>query len=444
MKSSAQQVLPGLVDDFPVGEVGLPLPFREGLRIPPQLQVQPEFRGPAREERHRERVAFLRQEDVGIFRPYNLLDSPKNRLLVPVDLVIVHLRAEEPIRHARDAQRSVHAKVQERPLQRRQRIVEGEVLLLRAPCAVRVAHEAHGEDPVLHRVPLAEPHVDVEEAVVHVAAVGVEDVSHALQVAVVAGHDLQDGLRLVILQGNTVGDLAYLLHPIEDLDASLDRGQIARRCMQEERRHESRVLDAMGAALVPEPKDHRVLVVVRVGVDDPAVQESPPVPPSGPAGHIRRCGGEVGESAREEDLVGREHHPHLDPKPTEAVPSSQLATRDSPEPQGGEETHGGLVVPGDGRERPRSPPALELSKALGDQGPRGPPPSLGRVGRDEIHVADGGRPREEAPLEESSEAAVVLRREEERRAPQSAQREERVDRVEGGSRDALQGREVSG
>jgi len=42
--------------------------------------------------------------------------------------------------------------------------------------------------------------------------------------------------------------------------------------VQEERRHDPRVLDPMRPSLVPEPEDDRVAVVVRIGVDDPAVR----------------------------------------------------------------------------------------------------------------------------------------------------------------------------
>src|SRR6266571_3811431 len=111
---------------------------------------------------------------------------------------------------------------------------------------------------------------------VHVPAVRVEDVREIADVAVMPRHDLQDGLRLVVLEGDPPRDLAHLPHAVEDLDAPSDRGQLAERRMQEERRPGPRVLDAMRAVLVPEPEDHRVAVVVGVGVDDPAVREDSP------------------------------------------------------------------------------------------------------------------------------------------------------------------------
>jgi hypothetical protein len=184
------------------------------------------------------------------------------------------------------------------------------VLLLRPPHAVRVAHEAHGEDVVLDRVALAEPQVHVEETMVDVAAVGVEDASDLGQVAVVSRHDLEDGFGLVVLEGDASLDLADLAHAIEDLDATPEGGELARRGVQEEGRHEARVLDPVRALLVPEPEDHRVLVVVRIRVDDPSVRGTPPSPSLGAGGHINGRQGGVGESEREQDFVGCEHHPH--------------------------------------------------------------------------------------------------------------------------------------
>src|SRR6266545_6759778 len=55
----------------------------------------------------------------------------------------------------------------------------------------------------------------------------------------------------------------------------------------------------MRPVLVPEPEDHRVAVVVRVGVDDPTVRTSPPRPSTGVSGALSRWRGGVGESVRE-------------------------------------------------------------------------------------------------------------------------------------------------
>jgi len=276
MQTSAQDVLPRFVDDLPVREVGLSPAFREPIAVPSKLQVHPELRGLPREERHREGVPAVRQEDIGVLRANELPDSPEDGLLVPVDLVVVHAGPEETVHHARDAHRVVHMEVQEGLPQGRQRVVEGEVLLLRAPRPVRVSHEPHREDAMLNHVPLAEPQVHIEQPVVDVSAVRVEDARDLAQVAVAPWHDFQDGGGLVILEGDPPLDLADLPHAVEDLDASPDCGQLARRRVEEERREELRVLDPMGPPLVPEPEDHRVPVVVPIRVDDPSVRVAPP------------------------------------------------------------------------------------------------------------------------------------------------------------------------
>ncbi len=106
---------------------------------------------------------------------------------------------------------------------------------------------------------------------VHVPSVRIEDVRDLADVAVVPRDDLQDPLRLVVLEGDPAGDLSDLAHAVQDLRALADRGQVGGGRVQVERRQEPRVLDAMRASLVPEPEDHRIAVVVAVGIDDPAV-----------------------------------------------------------------------------------------------------------------------------------------------------------------------------
>ncbi len=274
----AQDVLPRLVDDLPVREVGLRLLLRELVRVATELQVHAELRGLPCEVRHDERVPAVRHQDVRVLRAYDLVDSAQDGLLAPVDFDVVHACPEELVLHPRHARRIVDVEVQEGPFQRRQRIVQGEVLLLRPPCAVRVAHEAHGEDVVLDCVALAEPQIHVVEPMVHVASVGVEDAGDLRQVAVVPRDDLEDGSRVVVLQSDAPLDLAHLAHAVEDLDATPEGGELARRGVQEEGGHEARVHDALRSLLVPEPEDHRVLVVVCIRVDDPSVRGSPPVP----------------------------------------------------------------------------------------------------------------------------------------------------------------------
>ena len=282
MDASAEAVLPGLVDDLPVGEVGPALSFDERLGVPPELQRYVELRGLPREVGHRERIPAIRQEDVGILRPYDLVDSPEDRLLVSIEFDLVEARPEEPVLQAGHPHRIVDAQIEEQATQAREIVVEGEVVLLRMPPAVRIAHEPHWEDVVLDRVALARPQVDVEETMVDVASVRVEDVRDLRKIAIMAGHDLEDRFRFVVLERNPARDLADLTHAIEDFDALADGGQLAWRGVKEERRQEVRVHDALVLALVPEPEDHRVVVDVGVGVDDPSVREAPPAVLHGP------------------------------------------------------------------------------------------------------------------------------------------------------------------
>src|SRR3972149_5747355 len=58
--------------------------------------------------------------------------------------------------------------------------------------------------------------------------------------------------------------------------APSDPGQVGGGRVQEKRRQEPRILDSVGVPFVPEPEDHRVAVVVPVGVDDPAVRGRTP------------------------------------------------------------------------------------------------------------------------------------------------------------------------
>src|SRR5207249_1926694 len=108
---------------------------------------------------------------------------------------------------------------------------------------------------------------------IDVSAVRVEDVRETPDIAVMPWHDLQDGPRLVVLEGDTLRGVSDLAHAVQDFDATTNRRELGRVCMQEERRHDPRVLDPMRASIVPQPEDHRVAVVVPVRVDDPAVRE---------------------------------------------------------------------------------------------------------------------------------------------------------------------------
>src|SRR5438874_13216404 len=106
---------------------------------------------------------------------------------------------------------------------------------------------------------------------VDVPAVRIEDVRDLADVAVVPRRDLEDRLRLAVLEGDPPRDLPRLADAVPDLGPPADLRQLGGGRVQEERRQEPRVLDPVGPALVPEPEDHRVAVVVAVCIDDPAV-----------------------------------------------------------------------------------------------------------------------------------------------------------------------------
>jgi len=92
----------------------------------------------------------------------------------------------------------------------------------------------------------------------------------------VAGDDLEDGHGLFAPDVHPPLDLAEFLHLVEDLEALADPRDLAERRPDEERGLEVRVLDAVGPVLVPEPQDDRVLLVVRIRVDEPALRGSTP------------------------------------------------------------------------------------------------------------------------------------------------------------------------
>src|SRR5438552_6913576 len=107
---------------------------------------------------------------------------------------------------------------------------------------------------------------------VDVSAVRVEDVRELADVAVVPRDDLQDGLRLLVLEGDPAGDLPHLADAVQDLRPPADLRQLGGGRVQIERRQEPRIFDPVGPSLVPEPEDHGIAVVVAVGIDDPAVR----------------------------------------------------------------------------------------------------------------------------------------------------------------------------
>ena len=284
-----QEVLPRLVHDLPVREVRLPPPLDELVRVPPELERDLVLRGLPREVRHQERVPVVREHDVRVELLHRRVELLEDLGLAPAHLDVPDPRAEELVLEPRDPEGRVHAEVEEGGPKLRERVVESELLLLRPPLAVAVPQEAEREDPVLQAVPLAEPQVHVVQRVVVVPAVRVDDLRDILELAVVTGHDLEDGDRVLAPDVHPPLDLADFLHLVEDLEAFPHPWDLLRRGSHEERRLEGLVLDAVGALLVPEPEDDCVLVVVRIRVDEPALRGwTPPWTERFGGGRLRR------------------------------------------------------------------------------------------------------------------------------------------------------------
>src|SRR5438876_6641590 len=176
----------------------------------------------------------------------------------------------------------------------------------------------------------------------------------------------------------------------------------------------------------------------------PWMRDSPRSGTRRASGTWRGSGGEVGESAHHERLVRGEHHPECDSGGAPAVPAPQGVGRRFRESERAEQSEGGVVLLRHGREHPRRAPFHESIQGFGDQGPRESVPSEGRVHREEIHVA-GRRPAvEPAADEERGLDAVLFCDQEGPGASDPADREERVEAIEGGPGDPSQRIDVRG
>jgi len=161
VEAALQEVLPRLVHDLPVREVRLPPPLDETVRIPPELERDFVLRGLPRKIGHEERVPVVREDDVGVEVLHCGVQFLKDLRFAPADLDVHDTRAEELVLEPRDPEGRIDAEVEEGGPQRGDRVVEGELLLLRPPPAVVRPQEAEGEDRVLEPVPLAEPQIHV-------------------------------------------------------------------------------------------------------------------------------------------------------------------------------------------------------------------------------------------------------------------------------------------
>src|SRR5207249_2733024 len=124
--------------------------------------------------------------------------------------------------------------------------------------------------------PRPEPPAHVRQPVGGGPAVRVHALCDVLELPVVAGDDLEDGHRVLAPDVHPPLDLADLLHLVEDLQPLADLRDLRWRGADEEGRLEVLVLDAVGPGLGPEPEDDRVLLVVRIRVDEPALRGTTP------------------------------------------------------------------------------------------------------------------------------------------------------------------------
>src|SRR2546427_12055703 len=170
----------------------------------------------------------------------------------------------------------------------------------------------------------------------------------------------------------------------------------------------------------------------------PCVADSPRRRTPGTSGCLRVPGGGVGESVHQERLVGREHHPQLDVKSAPPVPSPQGATRSLLESEGTEQSEGRVILLRHRGEHARRTPPREHVQRFGDEGSRETLPSEVRIHRDEIHVADRRRAIEPSADQNAAGDTVLVGDEERPGGSHPADREERIDSVEGGPCDSPQ------
>ena len=250
------------------------------------------------EVRHRERVPAICEDHVGVEVSHRRVQLFKSLRLAALDPNIADPSAEELVLEPWNSKRVGDVNVEQFGPKLRERVVEGELFLLRPPSPVPVPEEAEREDRVLQAVPLAEPEVHVVQRVVVVPAVRVHDPRDVLELAVVARDDLEDGDGLLAPDVHPPLDLADLLHLVEDLQSLPHVRNLGGRGTDEEGGLEVRVLDAVGPVLVPEPEDDCVLVVVRIRVDEPALRGATP-PCRGIRGRAVKAEGrgEVAETA---------------------------------------------------------------------------------------------------------------------------------------------------
>ncbi len=129
---------------------------------------------------------------------------------------------------------------------------------------------------MLQEVPVAIAQIHVVQPVVVVPSLTTDELGQMLQVSVSFWPDLEDLRDFLGLDIDLPVDPLHPLDPIEALQPPPHLPQALALAVDVEAGSEAGVLNAAYALVGPEPQDYGVLPVVRIGVDDPALQFLPP------------------------------------------------------------------------------------------------------------------------------------------------------------------------
>src|SRR5439155_17688970 len=140
--------------------------------------------------------------------------------------------------------------------------------------------------------------------------------------------------------------------------------------------------------------------------------------------------------------MGSQEHPHLDGEPAPAVPPPQDPAGDSLELEGLEQVHRRIVVSQHGRKDAVGSARPEEPKRFLNEHPSRAESARPGVHGDEVHVPDRRRAAEENPFEEALDRRSIPGHEERPGVARSADREERVQTIEGSPSDPHDGRAV--
>jgi len=205
------------------------------------------------EVRHRERVPAICEDHVGVEVSHRRVQLFKSLRLAALDPNIADPSAEELVLEPWNSKRVGDVNVEQFGPKLRERVVEGELFLLRPPSAVVVPQKSAREDLVREAVSLAEPEVHVVQRVIVVPAVRRDDLRDVLEIFVVPRDDLENRHGLLAPDVDPPLDLPHLFHLVKDFEALPDLVPLGGWRADEERHLELRVLDPMGPALAPQP-----------------------------------------------------------------------------------------------------------------------------------------------------------------------------------------------